>query len=50
MKKSFLTLIDNKCMNYQSIFVSGGCVGKQIEISPSDIIRLTNAQIADLTL
>ena len=50
MKKSFLTLIDNKCMNYKSIYVSGGCVGKQIEISPSDIIRLTNAQIADLTL
>lgn len=50
MKKLFITIIDSTCLEHASIYVSAGCVGKQIEINPNDIIKLINAKVSDLTI
>ena len=48
MKKTFVTVVEESINNYESICVSAGMVGKQIEISPYDLINLVNAQVASL--
>ncbi len=48
MKKNFPVFIQESCLNYTSIFISAGIRGMQIEIAPQDLIRFTNATVADL--
>jgi Cys-tRNA(Pro)/Cys-tRNA(Cys) deacylase len=48
MKKRFPTFIDETAMLYDTINVSGGRVGLQIEVTPSDLARMTGAAFADL--
>jgi len=48
MKKQFPTFIDETAQLYDTIYVSGGRVGMQIEISPADLARLTGAKYGDL--
>ena len=48
MKKLFITVIDSSILNHDKVCVSAGCVGKQIEIVPSDLIKLINAKIDSL--
>lgn len=50
MKKLFPTAIDETAQLFDRILVSGGKVGLQIEVSPEDLIGVTNAVYADLTL
>jgi Cys-tRNA(Pro)/Cys-tRNA(Cys) deacylase len=48
MKKPFKTFIEESATLYDSIFVSAGQVGHQIEISPADLKEYTGAEFADL--
>lgn len=49
MKKHFPTYIHSSVTRFDKIYVSAGQRGLQIELSPSDLIRQVQAEIADLT-
>ena len=44
MKKLFKTFIYESCLNNETIYVSGGKVGIQIEVNPSDLLKICNAR------
>ena len=48
MKKRFPTYFHSTAENFDIIYVSAGVRGLQLEISPSDLIRFVNAEIADI--
>ena len=48
MKKAFITVFDQKVLALESIIVSAGKIGLQMELRPQDLIVLINANIADL--
>ena len=48
MKKLFPTFVDETAQLYDTIIVSGGRVGLQIELSPGDLAKLTGAKFCDL--
>jgi len=48
MKKLFPTFIDETAELYDTIYVSGGRVGLQIEIVPADLAKMTSAEFHDL--
>ena len=50
MKKQFVTAVDASASAFETIMVSGGKVGLQMELPVSDLLRLTGAQLADLTV
>ncbi len=50
MKKSYPVLIDESCLDFDSIFISAGIRGMQIELAPADLIRFTRARTVPLTL
>lgn len=45
MKKNYKTVIDNSCEALETIIVSAGKIGHQIELAPSDLIKLTNCTL-----
>ena len=49
MKKLFVTVYDETIVLFDTILISGGKVGTQIEIAPDDIIKITEGKIAGLT-
>lgn len=49
MKKLYPTFIDETAQLFDSICVSAGRIGTQIELSPDDLCRLTQAQYVPLT-
>lgn len=48
MKKAFRTVIDSSALDAQTVFVSAGQVGRQVEVSPTELARLSNAAFAEL--
>lgn len=48
MKKHFPTFIHNSCTNFDTIFVSAGMRGLQVEIAPNDLQDMTDATICRL--
>lgn len=48
MKKRFPTLIDESCLSYDIIFISGGKRGIQLRIAPRDLIAHTGATAASI--
>ena len=48
MKKQFRTTFHLDVTNLETVAVSAGKVGAQIEVSPSALIKLVNARTADL--
>ena len=48
MKKSFPTVIDESVLNLSTVTVSAGKIGRQIELAPADLIKLTRAKTADI--
>lgn len=48
MKKQFPTFLHETATHSDTIFVSAGKVGYQIELSPQDLIRLVRCNVADL--
>ncbi|MFI3314246.1 MAG: Cys-tRNA(Pro) deacylase [Rikenellaceae bacterium] len=48
MKKLFPTYFHSSCLNFETIYVSAGIRGMQIEIAPKDIITITKAAVTHL--
>ncbi|MCM1291861.1 MAG: Cys-tRNA(Pro) deacylase [Prevotella sp.] len=48
MKKHFPTFIHSTVNNFQSVFVSAGVRGLQFEITPHDLIKVSQATTADI--
>ena len=48
MKKQFRTVIDSTAIKFDTIYISGGRIGCTIELSPDELIRVVNAEVADL--
>ena len=48
MKKTFRTFIEESATLFETIFVSAGKVGYQIEVEPSQLISLVPSQYANL--
>lgn len=49
MKKEFSTFFDETMALFDTVYVSGGRIGTQIEISPDDLMRVTNGTLTALT-
>ena len=50
MKKQFRTTIDDSCLRHQTIVVSAGKIGYQVELAPADLLALVRGQTADITV
>ena len=48
MQKPFKTVIHESCLGQQTMLVSGGSIGTQIEIKPDLLIKASNAVTADI--
>ena len=48
MKKQFITCIDENALLQDTICVSGGKIGLQIELEPEDLAMLTSADFGDI--
>ena len=48
MKKQFVTRIDKSAEGQQDIYVSGGRIGSQINLSPVDLAKAARAEFADI--
>ena len=49
MKKRFPTVFHRSCLEHETICVSAGKVGLQVEVGPADLIALTGGGAANLT-
>jgi len=47
-RKRFRTIIDITAINFATIFISGGKRGLEIELSPTDLQKLINADINNI--
>ena len=50
MKKQYPTVLHSSCENLDTIMVSAGKIGYQIELDPNELIRLTRAMTADIVI
>ena len=50
MKKQYPTVFHNSCEAQNTIMVSAGKIGYQIELDPKELIRLTRATTADIII
>ena len=48
MKKEYPTFIDKSAESLDTMIVSGGKIGVQIELKPDDLQKITNAKLIDL--
>jgi Cys-tRNA(Pro)/Cys-tRNA(Cys) deacylase len=48
-KKALPTFLDETAILHETIFVSAGARGMQIQLAPDQLIRLTRATLADIT-
>ncbi len=48
MKKRFPTYIDSSCLNFETIYISAGVRGMQIEIAPRKLIDFVGAESVEL--
>ena len=48
MKKRYKTFIDESCLDFEKITVSGGICGLSVVISPEDLIKITDASPAKI--
>ena len=49
MKKQFVTVYDESCLAQQTMLVSGGRIGTQIECAPAALIKVTRGRPAAIT-
>lgn len=50
MKKHFRTVIHESAQNLDTIFVSAGRVGNQVEVDPKSLAKLVGADFADIIM
>ncbi len=48
MKKPLKTFLDESAKEHETIFISGGKIGFQIEIRPMDLVEISGAEFADI--
>jgi len=48
MKKQYVTRLDESAGGKESIIVSGGRIGSQIELAPEDLLKACKGEMADL--
>ena len=48
MKKSYATFVSEEAKNLDTMVVSAGKIGNQIELSPEDLQKVTNFKYADI--
>ena len=48
MKKQFRTVIDRSALSFDEIIISGGALGVQLFISPSDFLKAANARAENI--
>lgn len=48
MKKDYKTVIDSSCKTLDTIIISAGKIGHQLEVAPKDLIALINCETADI--
>lgn len=49
MKKAYRTFFAAECENYEKIIVSGGKIGIQMEIFVSDLLKITEGCVSEIT-
>ena len=49
MKKRYLTVMDESILQHQTVMVSAGKIGFQIELAPADLLRLSAARTGPIT-
>ena len=49
MKKVFPTVVDESALEWETIYVSGGKIGMQVEIDPRSLEKLVDAKFASVT-
>ncbi|MET0136257.1 MAG: Cys-tRNA(Pro) deacylase [Kibdelosporangium sp.] len=47
-KKRLPTVLDSSAENFETVFCSAGRRGLEVELAPADLIRLTNAVVAEI--
>lgn len=50
MKKQFRTVIHRSAAEFDKIMISGGRIGTQIELSPNDLLTVSNGTLADIIM
>lgn len=50
MKKPFKTVIDSSCLSHDTMVLSAGKPGYQMEVNPSDLISVSGASTENITL
>jgi Cys-tRNA(Pro)/Cys-tRNA(Cys) deacylase len=50
MKKEYKTVLDSSCKVVDTLIVSAGKIGHQIELSPDDLIRLIHCRTESITV
>lgn len=48
MKKQYVTRVEERADSLQTMIVSGGRIGSQIELAPNDLLKASGAEYADL--
>lgn len=49
MKKLYTTVVDESCMNFDTIVFSAGKIGYQVEIPPLSLVDLVGASVCKIT-
>lgn len=49
MKRHYITVIDKACESLETMIISGGKIGYQIELKPEALIKLIDAKVAEIT-
>jgi Cys-tRNA(Pro)/Cys-tRNA(Cys) deacylase len=47
-KKRLRTVVDESALDHETVFVSGGQRGLEIELAPTDLVSLTGASTAHI--
>jgi len=50
MKKEYRTVLDSSCEALDTIIVSAGKIGHQIELAPLDLVKLTHCKIENIAI
>ena len=50
MVKNYRTIINESAKDLESMIISAGQIGSQIELKPEDLIKMTNAELKDITV
>ena len=50
MKKQYVTRLDDTAREQETIIVSGGRIGSQIELKPEDLLKASRGEFADIIM